>query len=72
MSLGGVVIGLALNSVHYYQKEAYGATYEKKIDSKELKQEGEKIAEEVLKRLRKMDKLKEGYQSSKGIPHVNY
>ncbi|MFF2289137.1 CamS family sex pheromone protein [Peribacillus butanolivorans] len=58
VSLGGVVIGLALNSVHYYQKEAFGATYEEKIDSKELKQEGEKIAEEVLKRLRKMDKLK--------------
>ncbi|MEW5548569.1 CamS family sex pheromone protein [Peribacillus frigoritolerans] len=58
VSLGGVVIGLALNSVHYYQKEAYGATYEKTIDSKKLKQEGEKIAAEVLKRLRKMDKLK--------------
>ncbi|MDV7766057.1 CamS family sex pheromone protein [Peribacillus sp. CSMR9] len=58
VSLGGVVIGLALNSVHYYQKEAYGATYEQKIDSKKLKQEGEKIAAEVLKRLRKMDKLK--------------
>ena len=58
VSLGGVVIGLALNSVHYYQKEAYGATYEKKIDSNKLKQEGEKIAAEVLKRLRKMDKLK--------------
>ncbi|MFJ7511228.1 CamS family sex pheromone protein [Peribacillus simplex] len=58
VSLGGVVIGLALNSVHYYQKEAYGATYEKKIDSNKLKQEGEKIAAEVLKRLRKKDKLK--------------
>ncbi|MFJ7748219.1 CamS family sex pheromone protein [Peribacillus sp. NPDC097295] len=58
VSLGGVVIGLALNSVHYYQKEAYGATYEAKIDSKELKREGEKIAEEVLKRLRKTEKLK--------------
>lgn len=58
VSLGGVVIGLALNSVHYYQKEAYGATYEAKIDSKELKKEGEKIAEEVLKRLRKTEKLK--------------
>ncbi|MEE3950291.1 CamS family sex pheromone protein [Peribacillus frigoritolerans] len=58
VSLGGVVIGLALNSVHYYQKEAFGATYENKIDSKKLKQEGEKIAAEVLKRLRKMDKLK--------------
>lgn len=49
VSLGGVVIGLALNSVHYYQKEAFGATYEKTIDSKKLKQEGEKIAAEVLK-----------------------
>ncbi|GAB6257699.1 CamS family sex pheromone protein [Peribacillus sp. N1] len=58
VSLGGVVIGLALNSVHYYQKEDFGATYENKIDSKKLKQEGEKIAAEVLKRLRKMDKLK--------------
>ncbi|MFJ8071162.1 CamS family sex pheromone protein [Peribacillus sp. NPDC096447] len=58
VSLGGVVIGLALNSVHYYQKEEFGATYENKIDSKKLKQEGEKIAAEVLKRLRKMDKLK--------------
>jgi protein involved in sex pheromone biosynthesis len=58
VSLGGVVIGLALNSVHYYQKEAFGATYENKINSKKLKQEGEKIAAEVLKRLRKMDKLK--------------
>ncbi|MEA3575028.1 CamS family sex pheromone protein [Peribacillus frigoritolerans] len=58
VSLGGVVIGLALNSVHYYQKEAFGATYENEIDSKKLKQEGEKIAAEVLKRLRKMDKLK--------------
>ncbi|MGG4267637.1 CamS family sex pheromone protein [Peribacillus simplex] len=58
VNLGGVVIGLALNSVHYYQKEAFGATYEQKIDSKKLKQEGEKIAAEVLKRLRKMDKLK--------------
>ncbi|MFE4707036.1 CamS family sex pheromone protein [Peribacillus simplex] len=58
VGLGGVVIGLALNSVHYYQKEAFGATYENKIDSKKLKQEGEKIAAEVLKRLRKMDKLK--------------
>ncbi|TKH04853.1 CamS family sex pheromone protein [Peribacillus simplex] len=58
VSLGGVVIGLALNSVHYYQKEEFGATYENKIDSKKLKQEGEKIAAEVLKRLRKMDKMK--------------
>ncbi|PLT33307.1 CamS family sex pheromone protein [Bacillus sp. V5-8f] len=55
LELGGVVIGLALNSVHYYQKEEYGATYSSKV--KNMEQEGKKIAQEVLKRLRKMDKL---------------
>ena len=59
ISLGGVVIGLALNSVHYYQKEAYGATYETKIDSKKVEAEGKKIAQEVLKRLRQMDGMKD-------------
>ena len=37
--LGGVVIGLALNSIYYYQKEAFGATYEAKIDSEKLEVE---------------------------------
>lgn len=59
VGLGGVVIGLALNSVHYYQKEAYGATYETEISEKSMIEEGKKIAEEVLNRLRKMDGLGE-------------
>lgn len=59
VSLGGVVIGLALNSVHYYQKVQYGATFETKIDHAELDREGKKIAEEVVKRLRNMDGLRE-------------
>ncbi|WP_433746861.1 CamS family sex pheromone protein [Falsibacillus pallidus] len=58
VKLGGVMIGLALNSVHYYQKEKYGATYERKIPHKELKAEGEKIAAEVARRLRGMSELK--------------
>jgi protein involved in sex pheromone biosynthesis len=57
--LGGVVIGLAMNSIHYYQKEAYGATYETEIPHSKLEAEGKKIAAEVIKRLRKMDDLKE-------------
>lgn len=57
--LGGVVIGLALNSVHYYQKEQYGATYETKIDRKALEAEGKKIADEVLSRLRKTEGLQD-------------
>ncbi|MGN1386586.1 MAG: CamS family sex pheromone protein, partial [Bacillus sp. (in: firmicutes)] len=59
VSLGGVVIGLALNSVHYYQKEAYGATYETEISEKDMMEEGKKIADEVLQRLRGMKGLGE-------------
>lgn len=59
VSLGGVVIGLALNSIYYYQKEAYGATYEAPIDDKKLETEGKKIAQEVLDRLRKMNGMKD-------------
>lgn len=57
--LGGVVIGLALNSVYYYQKVQFGAWYETKIPHAELEKEGKKLADEVLKRLRKMDDLKD-------------
>ncbi|MEK3988406.1 MULTISPECIES: CamS family sex pheromone protein [Robertmurraya] len=55
--LGGVVIGLALNSVHYYQKEAYGATFESEISQAKLEEEGKRIAAEVLTRLRGMKSL---------------
>ncbi|PLS17007.1 hypothetical protein CVD28_14320 [Bacillus sp. M6-12] len=58
VSLGGVVIGLALNSVHYYQKEEFGATFETEIPQKTMEQEGKKIAEKLLQRMRNMDELK--------------
>ncbi|WP_428910673.1 CamS family sex pheromone protein [Niallia sp. Krafla_26] len=59
VSLGGVVIGLALNSVHYYQKEQYGATFETKIEHDVLAAEGKKMAEEIIKRLRNIEGLSE-------------
>ncbi|MBS4198063.1 CamS family sex pheromone protein [Bacillus sp. FJAT-49732] len=52
VKLGGIVIGLALNSVHYYQKEKYGATFEQDIPHDKLAAEGKKMAEEIIKRLR--------------------
>ncbi|MBM4764544.1 CamS family sex pheromone protein [Bacillus sp. B15-48] len=55
--LGGVVIGLALNSIHYYQKEAFGATFETEISHETLADEGKKIAQEIVSRLRQMDEL---------------
>lgn len=57
VALGGVVIGLALNSVNYYQKEEFGATYSNEI--KNIEAEGRKIAQEVLKRLRQMEGLEQ-------------
>ena len=59
VSLGGVVIGLALNSVHYYQEVQYGATFETKIPQDELDRKGKEIAQEIVKRLRTMDGLKD-------------
>lgn len=57
VKLSGVVVGLALNSVHYYQKEKYGATFEQEIPRDKLEAEGKKMAEEVLKRMRSMKGL---------------
>jgi protein involved in sex pheromone biosynthesis len=59
VQLGGVVIGLALNSIHYYQTEQYGATYEKKIPSADMEKEGKKIAAEVVRRIRNKSGLKD-------------
>lgn len=59
VGLGGVVIGLALNSVHYYQKVAYGDTFSVDIPEQKMISEGKKIGEEVLSRLRSMEGLEE-------------
>jgi protein involved in sex pheromone biosynthesis len=57
VKLGGVVIGLALNSVHYYQEIQYGPTFTVDIPHEKVVEQGKKIADEVLKRLRQMDGL---------------
>ncbi|MDP4086060.1 MAG: CamS family sex pheromone protein [Bacillota bacterium] len=59
VSLGGVVIGLALNSTYYYQTVQYGPTYEKQISHSEVVSQGQKIASEVLQQLRNMKDLKD-------------
>lgn len=57
VKLSGVSIGLALNSVYYFQKEKYGEFYEQKIPENELEKEGKKIAQEVINRLRARSEL---------------
>lgn len=58
IQLGGVMIGLALNSVYYYREKTGDPQQEVIIDDKTLRKEGEKIAQEVINRLRKKDNLK--------------
>jgi protein involved in sex pheromone biosynthesis len=59
VKLGGVVIGLALNTTYYYQTVQYGPTYEKKIPRSEFEAQGKKIAGEVLQRLRNTKDIKD-------------
>ncbi|MEK4230842.1 CamS family sex pheromone protein [Solibacillus sp. FSL H8-0538] len=57
VKLAGMSIGLALNSIYYYQKEQYGEFYEQKIPEAELEKAGKKIAAEVITRLRARTEL---------------
>ena len=57
VKLGGISIGLALNSIYYYQKEQYGEYYEKKIDDAKLEKIGKEMAQEVVNRLRQRPEL---------------
>lgn len=59
LKLKGVTIGLAMNTVDYYQKKQYGAEYETKISDAEIKEQSTRIAKEVLQRLRKKDEFKD-------------
>lgn len=58
LSLGGVTIGIAVNSVDYYKKTQYGATYETKISKADGEAYAKKAANTVLQRLRKKSALK--------------
>ncbi|MFJ8065343.1 CamS family sex pheromone protein [Psychrobacillus sp. NPDC096426] len=57
VKLAGVSVGLALNSIYYYQKEAYGATYEEQLSQAQIEENGKKIAEEVVNRMRQIEGL---------------
>ncbi|WP_370295811.1 CamS family sex pheromone protein [Rossellomorea marisflavi] len=58
VQLGGVVIALSLNSVQYETNMSSGVRTVKNISNDELKQQGMKMADEVVKRLRQKDGLK--------------
>ena len=59
VKLGGISIGLALNSIYYYQKEQYGDTFEEPIPAAEIEKKGKEIAEQVISRLRQRPELQD-------------
>ncbi|EJV74944.1 CamS family sex pheromone protein [Bacillus mycoides] len=50
----GVVVGLAMNSVHYYEEE-HGYPREAKIEHEKMLAEGKKMAQEILKFMHQKD-----------------
>ncbi|TWT24075.1 CamS family sex pheromone protein [Planomicrobium sp. CPCC 101110] len=51
--LGGVSVGLALNSVYYNTED--GVSYEETISNEQLEEEGKRMANEIVKRLREKE-----------------
>ncbi|MGL4819522.1 MAG: CamS family sex pheromone protein [Bacilli bacterium] len=56
LSLGGISIGIGLNSVHYFNQED-GYPREYRIPDADLIKEGKRIAQEVIKRVRAVPEL---------------
>ncbi|GKQ43130.1 CamS family sex pheromone protein [Companilactobacillus sp. RD055328] len=60
-SLAGISIGLSMNQIDYYTKVQYGATFSTKISDADRIEQGKKMANEIVSRLR-------GYKKSKDLP----
>ncbi|SDH77301.1 Protein involved in sex pheromone biosynthesis [Alteribacillus persepolensis] len=60
LQVGGVVIGISMNSVYYFRQEhedgTYGPWLNEEIDENTSLEEGKQIAQEVLERLRDTDR----------------
>lgn len=59
VELVGVSLGIAMKSVYRYQTETGGPYHYKKISTEEMLEQGYGIAEEVVKRMRKNEELKD-------------
>ncbi|MED4226692.1 CamS family sex pheromone protein [Neobacillus cucumis] len=57
VSLAGITIGLALNSIYYYKLQTDGDTLEKKLPYAEVEKQGKNMAAEIIKRIRSMKNL---------------
>lgn len=59
VELAGISIGLAMKSVYKFQTETGGPNHYEKISKAEMKKQGEKIAQEIIERVRDIKGLKD-------------
>ncbi len=59
LEIDGVMIGLAMNSVDYYQTEQYGPTYTQEIDREAMLEQARDMIPPILQALREHDDLKD-------------
>lgn len=57
LQLAGMSIGLALNTVDYYQAEQFGPTLAQEIPAEEVLNQGQSIANELLAQIRQIEGL---------------
>lgn len=59
LQLGGLVLGISLNSIYYYQTESFGPVFDFPLEEEKIIEEGKRIATEVLDRVRERGNLTE-------------
>src|SRR5699024_3416553 len=59
LQLAGISIGLALNTVDYYQAEQFGSTLMQEISSEEALSKGKEMADQLLSQIRKVEGLED-------------
>ncbi len=59
MKLAGISIGLAMNSIYYYTEVDYGPVFEQQISDAEITENGRRMAQEIVSRMRKMPGLED-------------
>lgn len=57
LELAGISIGLGMNKIDYYRKEQFGSIFESEISRKELLEQGQRMADEIVSRMRSMEEI---------------
>lgn len=59
MQLAGMMIGLAMNSVDYYQAEQYGPVLSQEIPDEDIRQQSQEMIDQILEEVREVDELQD-------------